>query len=55
MNSEILEAKLASIEALRKPFQSKRTCVVLRGYPKGEGKFDIKEIESVKIKFKEKL
>jgi len=65
MNSEKLEAKIASIEAqlrilkaskdAKKSVPKKKGLRSLKGVLKGEGKFDIKEIESVKIMFKEEL
>ena len=63
MNSEKLDAKIASIEAqlrilktlkaVKKPVSKKKDLRSLKGVLKGEGKFDVKEIESVKIMFKE--
>ena len=65
MNSEKLDAKIASIEAqlrilktlkdVKKPVSKKKDLRSLKGVLKGEGKFDVKEIESVKIMFKEEL
>jgi len=57
MNSEKLDAKIASIEAqlrilktlkaVKKPVSKKKDLRNLKGVLKGEGKFDVKEIESV--------
>ena len=65
MNSEKLDAKIASIEAqlrilktlkaVKKPVSKKKDLRSLKGVLKGEGKFDVKEIESVKIMFKEEI
>ncbi len=65
MRSEKIEAKIASIEAQLKVLKAstevkesvaKKTDLrSLKGILKGEGKFTIEEIESVKIMFKEEL
>lgn len=65
MSSEKLEAKIASIEAqlrilkaskdVKNSIPKKKDLCSLKGVLKGEGKFDFKEIESVKIMFKEDL
>lgn len=65
MNSGKLEAKITSIEAqlkilkaskdFKKAIPAKKDLRSLKGVLKGKGKFDIKEIESIKIMFKENL
>lgn len=65
MKSGRVEAKLAGIEAqlrilkastiIKGPNSREKDLRSLKGILKGEGKFDIKEIESVKIKFEEEL
>lgn len=65
MNSGKLEAKIASIEAqlkilkaskeLKKAVSAKKGLRSLKGILKGKGKFDMKEIESIKVMFKEVL
>lgn len=65
MSSEKIDAKIASIEAqlkvlkaskeVKKSVAKKKDLRSLKGILKGEGKFTIEEIESVKIMFKEEL
>jgi hypothetical protein len=65
MKSAYVEAKLASIEAQIKILKASRESRVnssknkglrsLKGILKRKGKFDIKEIDSLKIKFPEEL
>jgi uncharacterized protein YfkK (UPF0435 family) len=65
MKSKNVESKIASIKIQLKILKASKNIKStnsrekdlrsLKGVLKGKGKFDIKEIESVKIRFKEEL